>query len=107
MKTGDLEPPWRIAISDSDGQADLTGVVSWRLVVSLNNGDIAFTDNDPTVVVDPGSLFSASVTHTWVDGQTDAAGVLRAEVVATWPGDREQTFPSSGLATLRLETSLD
>lgn len=106
MKTGDLEPPWIIDISDTGTRGDLNAVSSWRFVAKLN-GVVVFTDTDPDITVDPTTSYSAAVAHTWVDGQTDAPGTLRAEVVAVWPGGREQTFPGEGHAIMKLEAGLD
>lgn len=105
MKTGDLEPPWQVAISDSDQTTDLSVVDSWRFVAS-QGGAVLFTDTDPAVVVGS-SVWEATVTHTWVAEETDTPGRIVAEIVATWPGGREQTFPSTGRATLNLEQSID
>jgi len=94
MKTGDLEPPWRVAISDSDETANLTGVSSWRFVARRGT-TVVFTDTSPTVTVGA-NVWTATVKHTWVLGETTTAGLLEAEIVAVWPGGREQTFPSAG-----------
>ncbi|MEV6413831.1 hypothetical protein [Kribbella sp. NPDC051718] len=106
MKTGDLEPPWIVDISDAGAQADLNTVQDWRFVASLNNV-VVFTDTDPDVVVDTTHTYKAAITHSWVSGETANDGTLRAEVVAVWPGGREQTFPGEGHATLRIEPSYD
>jgi hypothetical protein len=105
MKTGDLEPPWRIAIGDSDHDADLTGVESWRFVASIGPA-IIFTDEDPAITVGD-DVWTATLEHVWVDGETDTRGTAKAEIVAVWPGGREQTFPSAGTATLTIEPSID
>lgn len=104
MKTGDLEPAWAVEVSDLDGVADFGDVTSWRFTAYRQTGNgpvVVFTDNNPSKVV-AGS--SAVVTHLWVAGETDVAGVLHADVVAVWPDDREQTF--SG-ARLPIEPSAD
>lgn len=105
MKTGDLEPPWIIDISDDGNRADLNGVGSWRFVGSLN-GVVVFTDVDPTVTVDPASTYQAAVEHTWVAGESDDPGTMRGEVVAIWPNGREQTFPGRGQAVIEIEAGL-
>jgi hypothetical protein len=106
MKTGDLEPDWIVDIGDELAGGDLNTVEDWRFVASLSN-TIVFTDTNPTVVVDPQNSAVAAVSHTWVDGETDDPGTLRAEIVATWPGGREQTFPGLGQATITIERGLD
>lgn len=106
MKTGDLEPPWIVDVSDAGAQADLNTVASWRFVATLN-GVTVFTDTSPDVTVDPTHTYKAAVSHDWVLGETANDGVLRADLVAVWPGGREQTFPGEGHATLRLEPSYD
>lgn len=107
MKTGDLEPAWVIDVSDGDGLADLGDVVSWRFVAhreTLNGPVVVFTDTSPGIAADGPT---AALTHEWVEGETDTAGVLHGEIVAVWPDGREQTFPSEGYARLVLEPSTD
>jgi hypothetical protein len=106
IKTGDLEPPWQVAISDGAQAADLTTVESWRFVARQGSA-VLFTDTNPTVVVDGTNTYEATVTHDWVAGETDVAGRVDAEIVAVWPGAREQTFPSSGRVQLTIEPSID
>lgn len=105
MKTGDLEPPWRIAISDGDETADLSDVVSWRFVAALGE-TVVFTDTAPVVTIGA-NPWQATVKHSWVDGETDAAGRMCAEIVAVWPGGREQTFPSMDRAHIDIQEGLD
>ena len=106
MKTGDLEPPWIVDISDTGTQANLNSVVSWRFVASVN-GTVVFTDTAPTVTVDPVNTYKAAVKHTWSTGQTAIVGIYKAEIVAVWPSSREQTFPGLGTAVLTVETGID
>lgn len=106
MKTGDLEPSWIVDISDAAAGADLSGVESWKFVASLND-DIVFTDTSPDFTIDPDDSSKGTVEHEWVAGQTDNAGLLRGEIIAVWPGDREQTFPGSGHLSIRIEPGLD
>lgn len=105
MKTGDLEPKWIIDVSDDGVQADLNGVSSWRFVGWLN-GVVVFTDNSPADTVDPIVTYRAALSHTWVAGETDDPGTMRGEVIAVWPGGREQTFPGRGQAVIEIEPSL-
>lgn len=89
IKEGDLEPPLEIDISGSKG--DLTDVLSWR-VIGSQNGAVVFTNNDADFVVGA-TPQQGTVTHEWVDGQTDIVGGMDIEVKAVWPGSRIQTFP--------------
>lgn len=106
MKQGDLEPDLIIDIAGLGG--DLRDVVSWKVVGRLRgNAAVVVNDTDPTVVVDPDDPTKASVTHRWVAGETDTAGILLLEVEATWPGDRKQTFPTYGFSVVRISDDLD
>lgn len=106
MKQGDLEPDLIIDITGPGG--DLNDVVSWRVIGRLR-GQVTplFVDASPNVVVDPTDPTMAAVTHTWVAGETDTAGILLLEVEAEWPGDRKQTFPTSGFSMLRISDDLE
>lgn len=105
MKTGDLEPPWIVDVSDAEAGGDLNDVVSWKFVASLND-TVVFTDTAPTFTIDPGSTAAGSIKHVWVAGETDNPGLLRGEIIAVWPGGREQTFPGLGQLSIRIEPSL-
>lgn len=104
-KRGDLEPPLVIDIA-SPG-ADLTAVVSWRLIcVRRNTPGVLFTDTSPTVVVSSDHS-KATVTHHWLEAQTLDAGVYLFEVEAMWPSARPQTFPSKGQVEVQINGDLD
>lgn len=106
MKQGDLEPDLVIDITGPG--ADLNDVFSWRVIGQLRGqSTLLFDDTDPTVDVDPTDVTVAVVTHTWVDGQTAATGLVLLEVEALWPGGRKQTFPSNGQASIRITDDLD
>jgi hypothetical protein len=116
MKTGDLEPPWRVRVTDTVKQANLAGVVSWRMV-GVHDGTVVFDDDSPLVQIDPdgtGDLWVADVSHRWQHPQTllDMGGQqkvrLHADVVAYWPGDplRPQTFDGARYVTLDIHAAL-
>jgi hypothetical protein len=95
VKRGDLEPKLIIDISDPTETADLTGVVSWRVIGRMQGASSTlFVDTAPTVVVDPVNKWKAAVSHTWATVEVATAGLLLLEVEAMWPGSRPQTFPS-------------
>jgi hypothetical protein len=105
MKTGDLEPSWIVDISDASAAGDLSDVESWKFVASLD-GTVVFTDTSPTFTIDPDDSSKGTIEHEWVSGETDNAGLLQGEIIAVWPGSREQTFPGLGQLTMRIEPSL-
>lgn len=110
MKSGDLEPPWRIRVGDARRRADLHGVTSWRMVAMRADTTVVVDDPTPLVRVDPdgdGSTWIADVDHRWAAGETDVpAGEQRirlyGEVEAYWPGSptRPQTFDGKRHATI-------
>lgn len=102
MNTGDLEPDWIVDIAAAIG-TDFTVVTGWRFDAyreTTNGKVLAFSDTDPDVL--PGAaVYQVTVAHSWVTGETAAAGVLHGVPVATWPGGREQSFPG---ATLEIQS---
>lgn len=102
MKSGDLEPPLEAKVSGSRG--DLNTVNSWR-VVGRQGGEVLFTDLTPEK--DILSPTSAVIRHIWEDGQTDVLGPIEIDVVAVWPGNREQTFPPQGFSKVWIFESID
>lgn len=102
-KQHDLEPPLYVDIADGAGTADLTTVVSWRLIARLRDAsEPLFIDLAPIVAVDTNDHSKAVVKHAWQTGETAAAGVLLIEIEATWPGGRKQTFPNNGYIAIRI-----
>lgn len=101
IKQHDLEPPLVADISGSAG--DLTGVVSWR-VIAKRGETVVFNDTSPT----PSDVTAttATITHEWVAGETDTVGVMSAEVEATWPGGRKQTFPAGDYLPIQVVPDL-
>lgn len=102
MKTGDLEPPLQMSLSGVSG--DLNAVEGWR-IVGRQGGEILFTDEDPTASIQSATL--AIVSHSWGVGETDVPGPIEVEVVAIWPGGREQTFPPQGFSKVWIFESID
>lgn len=105
MKQHDLEPDLTLYAEDAAGTADLTQVVSWRVIATML-GQPAFVDTAPAVTVDPTNHARATVVHSWVSGETAGAGDLKVEVEAMWPAGRPQTFPASGAVTVRIRPDL-
>ena len=106
IKTGDLEPPLIVDVSGVTG--DLNDVTSWRLVARFRGADdILFEDTSPDVDIDPTDPTKAVVTHEFVQGETDVAGVVQVEVKAMWPDNRPQTIPQAGYSQFRIGDDLD
>lgn len=102
LKQHDLEPPLTITVTD--GAATFDQVSSWKVLVKV--GSTVYTDSAPTVVLS-NSNKTAAVTHDWVSGETDVATTSgRAEVEATWPNGRKQTFPPNGYKTVVIDADL-
>jgi hypothetical protein len=106
MKQHDLKPDLTIYPEDAAGVADLTQVVSWRLIGKLR-GVVVVEDPAPTVTVDPGNHARATLVHTWILGETSTLGDMRVEAEAMWPGNKPQTFPAEGFVTVRFVADLD
>lgn len=105
MKQHDLEPDLTLVAEDAAGLTDLTLVGSWRVLATMLGAPV-FVDTAPAVTVDPTNHARATIVHTWVAGETAAAGDLKVEVEAMWPGGRPQTFPASGAVTVRIRPDL-
>ncbi len=86
----DLEPGLTVVVQD--GVATFDTVDSWQMVIQI--GTTVITDDAPTVVLSNGNN-TATVTHAWVDGETDGTisqGKVKAKAI--WPGGRPQSFPA-------------
>lgn len=105
MKTRDLEPDLVLVVEDLAGVADLTQVVSWRIIGRLN-GVVVVNGAPGSAVVDPDNHSRATLTRAWVSGDTDTAGDMLIEAEATWPGTRPQTFPPVSYAKVRFSPDL-
>lgn len=93
IKRGDLKPDLVMTVSDDARVADLTDVVSWRLI-AVSNGAPVFTDTAPAVTVPNGAEpWRVKLTHTWQTAETAVARRITVEAEAMWPGSKPQTFP--------------
>jgi len=88
--TGDLLPPLKITLKDSEVDVNLDQATSVR-VLGRRNGELIFdrTGDDISWVHD-GAI--SVVTMPWQAGDTDEAGMIEPEVEVTWPGPKPQTF---------------
>lgn len=94
LKRGDLKPDLVYTAYDKAQLADLTQVVSWRLI-AVDGITPAFIDTSPTVAV-PNSAekWRVTLTHLWQTAETATVRDLKIEAEATWPGGKPQTFPA-------------
>lgn len=97
IKRGDLMPDlvyyaWD-AEKDPTKRADLSLVVSWRLIATTTAGTALWIDTDPDVS-EPDADGVVTLTHTWQPAETATARRIVVEGEAMWPGDKPQTFPS-------------
>ena len=104
IKQHDLKPDLQIVVQDEAHVADLTGVVSWRILGKLK-GVLVVNGAPDSVVVDP-VKWKATLTRAWVSGDTVTAWDMRVEVEAMWPGSKPQTFPASSTGTVRINADL-
>lgn len=102
IKVGDLLPAVVATALDAAGVAvDLSDVESvvFRMWSAQGNPD-EYTVDAPAVVTDAAA---GVITYSWVAGDTDTAGTYFAEFVVTWVGDLQQTFPTDGAMTGRIQ----
>lgn len=59
-----------------------------------------------TLVEQPSSTSGGKVKYQWQDGDTDVAGVFRAEFQVTFSDDRIETYPNSGYLTINIVEDL-
>ena len=101
MNVGDLEPDWVVDITAEAG-TDFSLVDSWAFLAyreTVNGKVEAFVR--PAVPTPGATPNVVAVAYSWQAGDTDAEGVLHGVPVATWPGDRLQSFPG---ATIEIQT---
>lgn len=91
IKRGDRYPPLVMTLGhEGEEPLDLTGA-TLRFVMRRQRG--------PKVIdreLSPSALDDLTVTVEWLDGETDTAGVFRAEVEATFPNGVPATWPNTG-----------
>lgn len=91
LKQGDRRPYLALQLTDADGAAvslvDATGVV-----LRWTEPDGTAREEDLTVT----NAGEGRVQYAWQAGDTDDIGRYLADVVVTWPGDEQQTFPPQG-----------
>lgn len=111
IDVGALTPALAVTITDA-APIDATGGVT--LQVLDESGNLKLTDPAPTVAPVVGNPNALVVTHNWVQGQTDLAGIYQVRVItknaggvpSTYPGDSPLTFyiglaPLAGYCTIQ------
>lgn len=103
IKQGDLEPAISAVLRDHDGDVvDLTAAsgvsFQWQPI-----GGGALSSGSGTI----DSASAGQVSYSWTSGDTATVGAYKAEFVVDWGSSRDQTFPSSGFITFRVEPDLD
>lgn len=106
IKQHDLKPDLVINVFDGAQLADLTGVVSWRILGKLKGVLVVDSAPSSAAVIDPLTKWKATLTRAWVSGDTANPGDMRIEVEAMWPGSKPQTFPASSTETVRINPDL-
>lgn len=99
VKRGDLKPDlvyyaWD-AHPDPAKRADLSQVVSWRLIAVGSDGYTfsASTENGTLVASDPDDEGRVTLTHQWLIPETAVERRYIVEGEAMWPGSKPQSFP--------------
>ncbi|MFF4600539.1 hypothetical protein [Amycolatopsis sp. NPDC001319] len=105
MKQHDLEPALVLIAEDAAGEADLSQVVSWRILGKLA-GELVVDGPPDSAVVDPTNPSRVTLTRAWETGETSALGEMRIEAEAMWPGARPQTFPPASYEIVRFYADL-
>jgi hypothetical protein len=92
MKTGDLEPSIAATLTYSDGTVvDLTAATTPRFLMRAHRAAALTVDGTATVV----NAAAGTVRYDWASGDTDTAGLYRAE----WEfsiGGKKMTVPNDG-----------
>lgn len=101
MKTGDLVPSLILLVADDDKVSDLRDVTAWRIRGALG-GALVLDVVPDTASIDDSAPWAAALEYAWQAGDTDHVGLMRVEVVATWP-DGPQTFPARGAALVQFQ----
>lgn len=104
MKQGDLLPALTLTCLDGTTGVDLTAATEVRVRIAASTSaepivDAACTKADQT-------LYPGRVQYEWTAGDTDTAGTYLVEVIVTWPGAKEQTFPAKGYGKLVIADDL-
>ncbi|MGE3811511.1 MAG: hypothetical protein AB7I24_08170 [Candidatus Nanopelagicales bacterium] len=102
LRTGDLEPALELTLTDETGaRVDLANAAAVTLVVVRQGEDEPTVDEAMTVdQVDDDPDTHGDVSYAWASGNTDLEGNYRYYVRVTWPGAKQQTFPSRGTMLL-------
>lgn len=97
MKRGDLRPPLQVTLP---GATDWGSVLSAQCRMRGATVGVVFQ-----MAVDPAT--PGVVTHQWLTGETNIAGVYDLEVEVFWQDGRSQTWPSTGFWQLEIAVDID
>ncbi len=101
MKRGDTRTAIKAALLDADGNpVELTGATVRFVVAGLSDGKTMDRQAD---IVNPAD---GHVLVVFEPGDTDQAGMYRAEFEATFGDGRKETYPNDGYITIEIMPDL-
>lgn len=103
IKSHDRLPSIQAALTSSGEPVDLTTATSVDFIMRAESGGTVKV-NSPAVIVDAGE---GVVRYDWDAADTDSPGPYQAEWEVTWPGGKQQTFPTLTYHTVAVLADLD
>lgn len=108
LKRGDTAPALIATLKDRDGNPVNLTSATVQFVMRATDAVSGSTPliSGPMAVATDQQANRGQVTYQWVTGDTDLPGSFAAEFVVTWPSGHEQTFPTTGFATVQVNDDL-
>jgi hypothetical protein len=104
LKRGDLRPQLRLRLMSAGVGVQLSEASSIAVNARLPGSPVMVSRE---VVVDEPDEFSYGFININLSpGDTEVAGTILFEVVVQWPGNKPQTWPSSGFLKVRISKDL-
>ncbi len=100
IKENDTSPAIQYQLTLGTGQT-LAGATATFKMASINGGALKI---DSAAVVDSAQDI---LSYQWVAGDTDSAGVYRAEFEVTYSDGKIETFPNGGYIQINVTPDLD
>lgn len=103
LKAHDRLPSIQATLTSGGVAVDLTTATSVKFIMTATSGGTPKV-NAAAVVV---TAASGIVRYDWVSADVDTPGTYNAEWQVTWPGPKQQTFPTLTYHSIQILADLD
>lgn len=103
MKAHDQLPSIQASLLNGDSPVDLTTAVSVKFIMAASPSGTVKVNSTAVIVDAPNGI----VRYDWITADTNTVGNYQGEWQVTWPGAKQQSFPTTSYHSIAILADLD